>query len=327
MIFTLLFAPTPIAFHGILEESTSPGPHGVATDPGADYSPRDHVRTPEGNAPMSNAQLETAIEAAWDARDTITPATTGETREAIEDTLNALDSGSLRVAERGEDGTWHVNQWAKKAVLLGFRLKDMEMQGGSAQGGSWWDKVDSKWATWGENEWGAAGFRAVPNCVVRKSAYIAPGVVLMPSFVNLGAYVDERHHGRHLGHRRVLRADRQERAPVGRRRHRRRAGADAGGPHHHRGQLLHRRALRGGRGLHRARGLRPRHGRLYRPVDQDRRPGETGEVMYGEVPAGSVVVAGSMPSKNGVNLYCAVIVKRVDEKTRSKTSINELLRD
>jgi 2,3,4,5-tetrahydropyridine-2-carboxylate N-succinyltransferase len=95
---------------------------------------------------MSNAQLETAIEAAWDARDTITPATTGETREAIEDTLNALDSGSLRVAERGEDGTWHVNQWAKKAVLLGFRLKDMEMQGGSAQGGSWWDKVDSKWA-------------------------------------------------------------------------------------------------------------------------------------------------------------------------------------
>ena len=139
---------------------------------------------------MSNAQLETAIEAAWEARDAITPATTGETREAIEDTLNALDGGTLRVAERQENGDWHVNQWAKKAVLLGFRLKDMEMQGGSAQGGSWWDKVDSKWKDWGENQWSAAGFRAVPNCVVRKSAFIAPGVVLMPSFVNLGAYVD-----------------------------------------------------------------------------------------------------------------------------------------
>ena len=139
---------------------------------------------------MSNAQLEIAIEAAWDARDTITPATTGETREAIETTLNALDSGTLRVAEKQETGDWHVNQWAKKAVLLGFRLKDMELQAGSAQGGSWWDKVDSKWAAWGTDDWTAAGFRAVPNCVVRKSAYIAPGVVLMPSFVNLGAYVD-----------------------------------------------------------------------------------------------------------------------------------------
>jgi 2,3,4,5-tetrahydropyridine-2-carboxylate N-succinyltransferase len=276
---------------------------------------------------MSNAQLETAIEAAWDARDTITPATTGETREAIEDTLNALDSGSLRVAERGEDGTWHVNQWAKKAVLLGFRLKDMEMQGGSAQGGSWWDKVDSKWATWGENEWGAAGFRAVPNCVVRKSAYIAPSVVLMPSFVNLGAYVDRRHHGRHLGHRRVLRADRQERAPV------RAASASAAcwsrcrrvpviiedncfiGA---RSEVVEGCIVREGSVL----GMGVFIGQSTKIVDR-----ETGEVMYGEVPAGSVVVAGSMPSKNGVNLYCAVIVKRVDEKTRSKTSINELLRD
>ena len=139
---------------------------------------------------MSNAQLEIAIEAAWDTRDTITPATTGETRDAIETTLNALDSGKLRVAEKQETGDWHVNQWAKKAVLLGFRLKDMELQAGSAQGGSWWDKVDSKWAGWGTDDWTSAGFRAVPNCVVRKSAYIAPGVVLMPYFVNLGAYVD-----------------------------------------------------------------------------------------------------------------------------------------
>ncbi|MBO6852418.1 MAG: 2,3,4,5-tetrahydropyridine-2,6-dicarboxylate N-succinyltransferase, partial [Marivivens sp.] len=140
---------------------------------------------------MSNAQLEAAIEAAWDARDQITPATTGETREAIEDTLDALDSGSLRVAERRDSGEWHVNQWAKKAVLLGFRIKDMEQHEGGPQAGGWWDKVDSKFKGWGDNQWKAAGFRAVPNCVVRKSAYIAPGVVLMPSFVNLGAYVDE----------------------------------------------------------------------------------------------------------------------------------------
>ena len=140
---------------------------------------------------MSNAQLEQAIESAWDARDTITPATTGESRDAIEATLNALDSGSLRVAERQDNGDWHVNQWAKKAVLLGFRLKDMEIQSGGPQGSGWWDKVDSKFKGWDEAHWKSAGFRAVPNCVVRKSAFIAPGVVLMPSFVNLGAYVDE----------------------------------------------------------------------------------------------------------------------------------------
>ena len=140
---------------------------------------------------MSNAQLEAAIEAAWEARDTITPSTGGETREAIEDTLEALDSGKLRVAEKQADGNWQVNQWAKKAVLLGFRIKDMEIHDNGPQGGGWWDKVDSKFKGWGNNQWKAAGFRAVPNCVVRKSAYIAPGVVLMPSFVNLGAHVGE----------------------------------------------------------------------------------------------------------------------------------------
>ncbi|MFT7254944.1 MAG: 2,3,4,5-tetrahydropyridine-2-carboxylate N-succinyltransferase, partial [Paracoccaceae bacterium] len=136
-------------------------------------------------------QLETAIEAAWEARADITPDTTGEAREAIEDTLAALDSGTLRVAEKQSDGSWHVNQWAKKAVLLGFRLKDMAAQEGGPQGGGWWDKVDSKFKGWGDNQWKAAGFRAVPSAIVRKSAYIAPGVVLMPSFVNLGAYIDE----------------------------------------------------------------------------------------------------------------------------------------
>jgi 2,3,4,5-tetrahydropyridine-2-carboxylate N-succinyltransferase len=140
---------------------------------------------------MSNAQLATTIEAAWEARDAITPATTGEARDAIEETLNALDLGKLRVAEKQDDGSWKVNQWAKKAVLLGFRLKDMEQHEGGPQGGGWWDKVDSKFKGWGATQWAAAGFRAVPSAVVRKSAFIAPGVILMPSFVNLGAYVDE----------------------------------------------------------------------------------------------------------------------------------------
>lgn len=136
---------------------------------------------------MNNTALETAIEAAWDARDTITPATTGAARDAIEATLDALDSGKLRVAERQENGDWHVNQWAKKAVLLGFRIKDMAPQSGGPQGGGWWDKVDSKFMGWQAADWQQAGFRAVPNCVVRKSAYIAPGVVLMPSFVSIKA--------------------------------------------------------------------------------------------------------------------------------------------
>ncbi len=275
---------------------------------------------------MSNAALESAIEAAWEARDTITPATKGETRDAIEDTLNALDGGALRVAERQDSGAWHVNQWAKKAVLLGFRLKDMEMQGGSAQGGSWWDKVDSKWATWGENEWGAAGFRAVPNCVVRKSAYIAPGVVLMPSFVNLGAYVDS-------GTMVDTWATVGSCAQIGKNVHLS-GGVGIGGVLEPmqagptiiedncfigaRSEVVEGCIVREGSVL----GMGVFIGQSTKIVDRD-----TGEVMYGEVPSGSVVVAGSMPSKNGVNLYCAVIVKRVDERTRSKTSINELLRD
>ena len=275
---------------------------------------------------MSNAQLETAIEAAWDARDTITPSTTGKTREAIEETLNALDSGTLRVAEKQADNSWHVNQWAKKAVLLGFRLKDMEMQGGSAQGGSWWDKVDSKWKDWGENTWKNAGFRAVPNCVVRKSAYIAPNVVLMPSFVNLGAYVDS-------GTMVDTWATVGSCAQIGKNVHLS-GGVGIGGVLEPmqagptiiedncfigaRSEVVEGCIVREGSVL----GMGVFIGQSTKIVDR-----ETGQVMYGEVPAGSVVVAGSMPSKNGVNLYCAVIVKRVDEQTRSKTSINELLRD
>ena len=275
---------------------------------------------------MSNAHLEIAIEAAWDARDTITPATTGETRDAIETTLNALDSGKLRVAEKQETGDWHVNQWAKKAVLLGFRLKDMELQAGSAQGGSWWDKVDSKWAGWGTDDWTAAGFRAVPNCVVRKSAYIAPGVVLMPSFVNLGAYVDS-------GTMVDTWATVGSCAQIGKNVHLS-GGVGIGsvlepmqaGPTiiedncfiGARSEVVEGCIVREGAVL----GMGVFIGKSTKIVDRD-----TGEVMYGEVPPYSVVVAGTMPSKNNVNLYCAVIVKRVDAQTRSKTAINELLRD
>ena len=275
---------------------------------------------------MSNEHLEIAIEAAWDARDTITPATTGETRDAIETTLNALDSGKLRVAEKQETGDWHVNQWAKKAVLLGFRLKDMELQAGSAQGGSWWDKVDSKWAGWGTDDWTAAGFRAVPNCVVRKSAYIAPGVVLMPSFVNLGAYVDS-------GTMVDTWATVGSCAQIGKNVHLS-GGVGIGGVLEPmqagptiiedncfigaRSEVVEGCIVREGAVL----GMGVFIGKSTKIVDR-----ETGEVMYGEVPPYSVVVAGSMPSKNNINLYCAVIVKRVDAQTRSKTAINELLRD
>ncbi|PAU98822.1 2,3,4,5-tetrahydropyridine-2,6-dicarboxylate N-succinyltransferase [Paracoccus salipaludis] len=274
---------------------------------------------------MSYAALETAIEAAWEARDRITPATTGETRDAIEATLEALDRGELRVAEkRGAD--WHVNQWAKKAVLLGFRLKDMELHPGGPQGGTWWDKVDSKFKDWDEARWREAGFRAVPNAVVRRSAHIARGVVLMPSFVNLGAHVDE-------GTMVDTWATVGSCAQIGKRVHLS-GGVGIGGVLEPmqagptiieddcfigaRSEVVEGVIVREGSVL----GMGVFIGQSTKIVDR-----ETGEVMYGEVPAGSVVVAGSMPSKNGVNLYCAVIVKRVDARTRSKTSINELLRD
>jgi 2,3,4,5-tetrahydropyridine-2-carboxylate N-succinyltransferase len=275
---------------------------------------------------MSNAQLEAAIEAAWDARDTITPATGGETREAIEATLNALDHGEIRVAEKQEDGNWSVNQWAKKAVLLGFRIKDMELHDGGPQGSGWWDKVDSKFKGWGTAEFSEAGFRAVPNAVVRKSAYIAPGVVLMPSFVNLGAYVDS-------GTMVDTWATVGSCAQIGKNVHLS-GGAGIGGvlePLQAGPVIIEDNCFIGAR-AEVAEGVIVREGSVLgmgvylgqstKIVDR-----ETGEVFYGEVPPYSVVVAGTMPSKNGVNLYCAVIVKRVDAKTRSKTGINELLRD
>jgi 2,3,4,5-tetrahydropyridine-2-carboxylate N-succinyltransferase len=274
---------------------------------------------------MSDAALETAIEAAWEARDAITPATTGETREAIEATLEALDSGRLRVAEKhGAD--WRVNQWAKKAVLLGFRIREMEPQTGGPQGGGWWDKVDSKFAGWGANQWAAAGFRAVPGAIVRRSAFIAKGAVLMPSFVNLGAYVGE-------GTMVDTWATVGSCAQIGRHVHLS-GGVGIGGVLEPmqagptiiedncfigaRSEVVEGCIVREGSVL----GMGVFIGQSTKIVDR-----ETGAVSYGEVPAGSVVVAGSLPSKNGVSLYCAVIVKRVDAQTRSKTSINDLLRD
>ena len=275
---------------------------------------------------MSNSQLEAAVEAAWEARDTITPATKGETREAIETTLDALDSGALRVAERQADRTWQVNQWAKKAVLLGFRITEMERQSGGPQGAEWWDKVDSKFKGWKKKDWKAAGFRAVPNCIVRRSAYIAPGVVLMPSFVNLGAYVDS-------GTMVDTWATVGSCAQIGKNVHLS-GGVGIGGVLEPmqagptiiedncfigaRSEVVEGCIVREGSVL----GMGVFIGQSTKIVDR-----ASGEVMYGEVPPYSVVVAGSMPSSGGVNLYCAVIVKRVDERTRSKTGINELLRD
>ncbi|MEL6599280.1 MAG: 2,3,4,5-tetrahydropyridine-2,6-dicarboxylate N-succinyltransferase [Pseudomonadota bacterium] len=274
---------------------------------------------------MSNATLETAIEAAWEARETLSAATQGEVREAVDDTLNALDSGSLRVAEP-RDGGWHVNQWAKKAVLLSFRLNDMEVVEGGPGGATWWDKVPSKFAGWGENQWRAAGFRAVPNCTVRRSAYIAPGVVLMPSFVNLGAYVDE---GSMVDGWATVGSC----AQIGKNVHLS-GGVGIGGvlePMQANPTIIEDNCFIGARSEV-VEGVIVREGSVLgmgvyigqstKIIDR-----ESGEVMYGEVPPYSVVVAGSAPSKGGINLYCAVIVKRVDERTRSKTSINDLLRD
>ena len=278
-------------------------------------------------------ELERAIDAAWEERDAITPQTGGAPRAAIESTLEALDKGALRVAERGADGTWHVNQWAKKAVLLGFRLQDMAAQPGGPQGGGWWDKVDSKFYGWTDHDWRAAGFRAVPTAVVRRSAYIAPGVVLMPSFVNVGAYVGE-------GTMVDTWATVGSCAQIGRNVHLS-GGVGIGGVLEPmqagptiiedncfigaRSEVVEGCIVREGSVL----GMGVFIGQSTKIVDR-----ASGEVRYGEVPPYSVVVAGSLPGKPfpgsnepGPSLYCAVIVKRVDERTRSKTGINELLRD
>jgi 2,3,4,5-tetrahydropyridine-2-carboxylate N-succinyltransferase len=274
---------------------------------------------------MSFTALEPVIEAAWDARDGISPTTKGEVRDAVEATLQALDTGALRVAEkRGND--WHVNQWAKKAVLLSFRLNDMAVIPGGNGGATWWDKVPSKFEGWGENQWRAAGFRAVPGSIVRRSAYIGRNVVLMPSFVNVGAFVDE---GSMVDGWATVGSC----AQIGKHVHLS-GGVGIGGVLEPmqasptiiedncfigaRSEVVEGCIIREGSVL----GMGVYIGQSTKIFDR-----ETGQVTYGEVPPYSVVVAGSLPAKGGVNLYCAVIVKKVDAQTRSKTGINELLRD
>jgi 2,3,4,5-tetrahydropyridine-2-carboxylate N-succinyltransferase len=277
------------------------------------------------SAPHPYAEIERVVEDAWEARDTVTSATGGEMRDAVDATLEALGTGDLRVAEkRGND--WHVNQWAKKAVLLSFRLQDMEVIGGGNGAATWWDKVPSKFEGWGENQWRQAGFRAVPGSIVRRSAFIGRNVVLMPSFVNVGAFVDE---GSMVDGWATVGSC----AQIGRHVHLS-GGVGIGGVLEPmqagptiiedncfigaRSEVVEGCIIREGSVL----GMGVFIGKSTKIVDR-----ETGAVMYGEVPPYSVVVAGSMPSKGGINLYCAVIVKRVDAQTRSKTGINELLRD
>ena len=249
-------------------------------------------------------------------------------RKAVAAALDLLDAGEARVAERQGDGIWQVNQWLKKAVLLSFRLNDMSVIAGGPGKAVWWDKVDSKFKGWNAAKFKKAGFRAVPGCVVRRSAYIAPGVVLMPSFVNLGAYVDG-------GTMIDTWATVGSCAQIGKNCHIS-GGAGIGGvleplqagARHHRGQLLHRRALGSGRRRDRARRRGAVDGRLSRRLDQDRRPRQRAKSCKARCrPIPSWCRACRRARTAVPSLYCAVIVKRVDERTRSKTSINELLRD
>jgi 2,3,4,5-tetrahydropyridine-2-carboxylate N-succinyltransferase len=280
---------------------------------------------------MNTAQLQGTIDAAWETRDTLDAQTRGDVRHAVDAALEALDEGRLRVAEK-VDGRWIVHQWLKKAVLLSFRLNDMTAIGGGPDAAHWWDKVPSKFAGWNEGRFLAAGFRAVPNCVVRRSAHIAPGVVLMPCFVNVGAYVDG---GTMIDTWSTVGSC----AQIGRNCHIS-GGVGIGGvlePVQAEPVIIEDDCFIGARSEV-AEGVIVETGSVLamgcfigastRIVDRT-----TGEVHVGRVPAFSVVVPGSLPGKPlpdgspGPSLYCAVIVKRVDERTRAKTSINELLRD
>ena len=275
--------------------------------------------------------LPSTIDQAWEARDTISFATQGAVREAVEAALNLLDKGEARVAEK-RDGQWHVNQWLKKAVLLSFRLNDMTLIGGGPGQSTWWDKVPSKFEGWGEAQFRAADFRAVPSCVVRRSAYIAPKVVLMPSFVNLGAYVDR---GTMVDTWVTVGSC----AQIGKNVHLS-GGVGIGGvlePMQAGPTIIEDNCFIGARsevvegvvvGEGSVISMGVFIGASTKVIDR-----ASGEVFMGRVPPYSVVVSGSLPQKPfpdgspSPSLYCAVIVKRVDEKTRSKTSINELLRD
>ncbi len=275
---------------------------------------------------MTQHALQAVIDAAWEDRDALSPATKGEARDAVDEALRLLDSGAARVAARGAGGAWTVHQWLKKAVLLSFRLNPMELIAGGPGSGRWWDKVPSKFDGWGAREFEAAGFRAVPPCAVRRGAYIARGAVLMPSYVNIGAHVDE-------GAMIDTWATVGSCAQIGRNVHVS-GGAGIGGvlePLQAGPVIIEDGAFIGAR-AEVAEGVIVREGAVLamgvflgastKIVDR-----ETGEITRGEVPAYSVVVPGTLPDPNGgPSPACAVIVKRVDARTRAKTSINELLR-
>jgi 2,3,4,5-tetrahydropyridine-2-carboxylate N-succinyltransferase len=280
---------------------------------------------------MADAALEKTINDAWEARSEVNTQTRGAVRDAVDTALGLLDAGKARVAERVSPGKWTVNQWLKKAVLLSFRLNDNTVIEGPG-GANWWDKVPSKFAGWGENRFREAGFRAVPGAVVRQSAYIAKNAILMPSFVNVGAYVDE---GTMVDTWVTVGSC----AQIGKNVHLS-GGVGIGGvlePMQAGPTIIEDNCFIGARsevvegvvvGEGSVLSMGVFIGASTKVVDR-----ATGEVFVGKVPPYSVVVSGSLPGKPlpngqpGPNLYCAVIVKRVDEQTRSKTSINELLRD
>jgi 2,3,4,5-tetrahydropyridine-2-carboxylate N-succinyltransferase len=286
---------------------------------------------PRQNAYMPNAPLQSIIEAAWDQRESISPTTRGDVRDAVVTALDLLDKGEARVAEK-KDGAWVVNQWLKKAVLLSFRLNDMSLIAGAPGGASWWDKVPSKFDGMTAEAFRQAGFRAVPGAVVRRSAYIGPGVVLMPSFVNLGAYVDS-------GTMVDTWATVGSCAQIGKNVHLS-GGVGIGGvlePLQANPTIIEDNCFVGARsevvegvivGEGSVLAMGTFIGASTKVVDRS-----TGKIHIGHVPPYSVVVSGSLPGKPfsnnepGPSLYCAVIVKTVDAQTRAKTAINELLRD
>ncbi len=280
---------------------------------------------------MSHAELEKTIDTAWEARDGVNSSTRGPVREAVETSLDLLDKGKARVAEK-KDGSWVVNQWLKKAVLLSFRLNDMDLIAGGPAGSSYWDKVAPKFQGWTEEDFKKGGFRVLPGAYVRHSAYIAPGAVLLPSFVNLGAYVGS-------GTMVDTWATVGSCAQIGKNCHIS-GGAGIGGvlePLQAGPVVIEDNCFIGAR-AEVAEGVQVGEGSVlsmgvYLGASTTIIDRATGEKFFGKVPPYSVVVSGTMPGKPlpngepGPNLYCAVIVKRVDEKTRSKTSINDLLRD
>ncbi len=275
--------------------------------------------------------LQPVIDAAWEDRASLSADTRGEVRDAVDAALSGLDDGSFRVAERSDDGEWVVNQWLKKAVLLSFRLNPNSLITGGPGPGTWWDKVPSKFEGWGDTEFSAAGFRAVPGSIVRRGSYIAPDAVLMPSFTNIGAYVGK---GTMVDTWTTVGSC----AQIGANCHLS-GGVGIGGvlePLQANPVIIEDNCFIGARSEV-AEGVIVREGSVvgmgvYLGQSTPIINRATGETLYGEVPPYSVVVAGNRPGKplpganEGPSLYCAVIVKQVDAGTRSKTSVNELLR-